>query len=1240
MGIMSQTDTLPRVATMPRKETTMPRKGIWLRHQDRGFAAVALLLSVFLASAGRSEAGRSATDRSRTADPTSLFEEHVAPILERRCLTCHDDVTRKGGLSMQSSGQFASGGRNGAVVIPGDAAGSRLLQKITPRNGKAAMPKNAAPLEDDEIALVAEWIEAGAVWPETLTLAAAAVTDTDWWSLMPPVRPALPTLREAEQSWARTPLDAFVAEKHRELGVAPSPEATRRTLIRRLYYDLVGLPPPPAEVDAFLSAANPSQAYEQLVDRLLASERYGERWARHWLDVVHYADTHGYDKDKLRPNAWPYRDYVIRSFNEDKPYERFVLEQLAGDALYADQADGIVATGFLAAGPWDFIGHAEVPETKIDGMVARNLDRDDMVSTTLNTFMSTTVQCARCHNHKFDPISQKQYYGLQAVFASIDRADRPYDPEPGTAQRRAGLEEARKRLEAEKALAEKAIETAKSDELKALEAELARIREVAEGALDVKQGLSSRSMGYHSQVSQSADTVKWVQVDLGTSQRLDRVVLFGANEYGWADFGFPHRFKIEVSESPELEDAICVADWSHQDYPRPGGRPATFAFEPCSGRYIRVTANHLWSRRTRGSPKTNDWIFALGELLVFHGDRQLRVSRTTHLDSIEGPPGWAAANLTDSVCGGRYLDDILATFGKPSSTNGYHSQFAATSDVEKWVQVDLGAEHSLSAIELVPAYPTDFQDTPGFGFPVRFRLETSGTPDFKDPQTIIEETAADFSNPQGRVVAWSLPSLRSRYVRLTATKLWDRGENHFALALAEMRVLAGDVNVAAEGTVSASDSIDSGRWHRRHLNDGSTSRRQLALDVPTLRALSPKARSSDELSKLEAEVQHRRRIEIGTDLVDKLTRVTDALEANSAAINALPKPRQVYAGTVHKGAGAFRGRAGLGPRDIRVLIRGDVTAPGELVKPGAIAVIPGSDESFDLPADHDESHRRVALARWVTDKRNPLTWRSIVNRVWLYHFGRGIVDSPNDFGRMGERPTHPKLLDWLAVEFRDGGEYLRAGSIKDLHRLIVRSAVYRQASTYREAAAAIDGDNRYFWRMNRRRLDAEAIRDSVLAVSGALDLKMYGPGFRDFVLEKPEHSPHYQYHKHDPDDPTTHRRSVYRFLVRSQQEPFMETLDCADPSRSVAKRNETLSALQALALLNNKFMLSMAKRFATRLEAESTDPREQVGRAFALLLGREPAGIQLDELSAFTNEFGLPNTCRLLFNLNEFVFVD
>jgi hypothetical protein len=852
------------------------------------------------------------------------------------------------------------------------------------------------------------------------------------------------------------PIDLFIASKLHALGLSFSPEASRQTLIRRVYFDLIGLPPVPEEVDRFVADPDPL-AYEHLIDRLLDSPQYGERWARHWLDVVHYGDTHGYDKDQPRPNAWPYRDYVIRAFNEDKPYSRFVQEQVAGDILFPYTRDGIEALGFISAGPWDLIGHAELPESKMDGRIARHLDRDDMVSNTINTFNSMTVQCAQCHNHKFDPISSEDYYSLQAVFAAVDRTNREYYDDPLLNKKREELRENERELGRRKKELQEQIERVAGPEYAELQKKLA-------SAKSSKNESRPPEYGYHSAIESGANSLKWVQVDLGRPIAIARIVLYPA----WDDFagigagfGFPRRFKIEVSSDPEFNQGVQLLYESGSDQPNPGIRPQTFSTAGATARYVRVTA-------TRLAPRQNDYIFALAELEVLDvgGKNFARGAIISAMDSIEAEPRWAKKNLVDGI--------------RPNVVNSEAIDVAAM-------------QKSLAEL-----------------------LE----------QSVDEPTRVN--------------------------------------------------------------------WRE----------------------------TTNRLARTEA------------DLAE------------------MPKPKLAYVGGVHYGSGAFRGTGPEGgkPRPIHVLARGDLRNQGKEVGPGALSAITSLPARFDLPPSAGEGERRKALALWLTDPRHPLTWRSIVNRVWQYHFGRGLVETPDDFGRMGALPSHPELLDWLAVEFRDSGR-----SFKKLHKLIMTSAAYRQVSSIAPASSPRDGeragvrgqraneidhDNRLLWRMNRRKLEAEAVRDSVLLVSGCFDKKMFGPAFQDFVIEKPEHSPHYEYDKFDPDDPRGHRRSIYRFIVRSQQEPFMTTLDCADPSMHVPKRNESVSALQALALLNNPFMLTMAKHFAEKTAAHEPTLAGEVRRSFSTALSRQPTAQEQSELVEFARGNGLANTCRLLFNLNEFNFAD
>ena len=1055
--------------------------------------------------------------------------------------------------------------------------------------------------------------------------------DNEWWSLQPLKSVNIP---DPDQT---NPLDSFILSKLEEQGLKKSVKADRRVLIRRLYFDLWGMPPTPDDIKTFVNDPHPN-AYGNLVDKLLASPRYGERWARHWLDVVHYGETHGYDKDQPRPNAWPYRDYVIRAFNEDKPYDQFIKEQIAGDVLWPDTLDGIVATGFIAAGPWDLIGHAEVPETKIDGKVARHLDRDDMVTTTMNTFTSLTVQCAQCHDHKIDPVTMEHYYSLQSVFAALDRADRPYDENSKTASKRQKLKEEKENLERIISENNKKIQNSYGPQIISIQNQIKSIEaKISARNKDNHVGRSAR-YGYHSQVAQNQLTTKWVQIDLGNKTVIDSIILNAADEYGFSDFGFPHRFRIEVSDDPEFNKSVIVADHSSEDFSRPGSIPVQFNSSQLEGRYVRLTATKLWNRRKKGDPKTNDWIFAMGEMSVIAGGTLVNVEKVSALDSIEGGQKWSKSNLVDGVFGTHSLEQMIGS--ERSKTNGYHSAFAKRKDITKWVQIELPVAQRIDSLEVHPARPTDFKDTPGFGFPERFKILIGSNNDPSTYQTVVDKMNSDYPNPGEDKLTFDIDPIKGRFIRFEASKLnYPEGSGGPMLALSELTVFNGDKQISKNAKVTSLDSINSGLWNEKNLVDGYTSRRRILDNVTegllTLVRMNPDE-SDSQLKELRENLKSLKKSTVSAELLNKRDSLAKDLAAVNSQIKTIAKPKMVYAGTVHSGSGTFKGRGHVGgkPRDIFVLHRGEVTDPRDPVVPGTVpGIVSSTSHLFDLPKDHKEGDRRVALAEWIAHKDNTLTWRSIVNRVWHYHFGRGIVDTPNDFGRIGSQPSHPKLLDWLALWFRDNGT-----SIKDLHRLILNSDTYKQISDHNIENAKIDNSNQFLWRQNRRRLDAESLRDTVLFVSGKMNLKMGGPSFKDFVIEKPQHSPHYQYHKYDPDDVSTHRRSIYRFIVRSQPQPFMDTFDCADPSQLVDKRGETTTALQALALLNNQFMVKMSKNFAENVSKKSV--AGAVRSAFEMAVSRIPTDGELELLNSYAKKHGLAATCRIIFNLNEFSFID
>jgi Protein of unknown function (DUF1549)/Protein of unknown function (DUF1553) len=856
------------------------------------------------------------------------------------------------------------------------------------------------------------------------------------WCWQPMRYPAVPVVKQ--KAWVENPIDHFILSKIESHGLVPAQPADKRTFIRRLAFDLTGLPPTTGEIERFL-ANNASNAYEQLVDEYLASPAYGERWARHWLDVVHYGDTHGYDKDKPRPNAWPYRDYVIRAFNEDKPYAQFVAEQIAGDMLFPKSRDGYEALGFIAAGPWDFISHAEVPESKIDGKIARHLDRDDMIANTIGTFCSITIHCAQCHDHKFDPVTQEDYYSLQAVFAALDRADKPY------------FENAEKQQQyhkyfTEQQLVQEQLKKVESEWNKAVGPRWAELEKLIKEHRTQKSQNMRAEYGYHSALVATANHEKWVQLDLGKSCEISEIVLFPCyddfNNIG-AGFGFPSRYKIEVADDATFQTNVSTVFNSIEDIPNPGTQPQVHKVK-ATGQFVRVTATKLALR-------SNDYMLALAELKILNaaGENLATASKVSSLDSIEAPVRWTRQNLVD----------------------GHYATHYSSAELEAWKQ---------------------------------------------EQETILTQ------------------------------------------------------------------------------------------------------QSESELYKVRQKLQ-------------------DSLQNITLNLKQLGSPNVVYAGTIHYGAGAFAGTGSQNgkPRTIHVLARGDVQKPKQPAIPGALSAVHVLPARFTLPENHSEGERRVALANWLTNAEHPLLWRSIANRVWLYHFGRGIVETPNDFGRNGAMPSHAELLDYLALYLRDN-----KGSIKKLHRLICNSATYRQSSQSQNSQQDVLAQA-LFARQQRRKLEAEAIRDAMLTASGQLDRKMGGPGFQDFVVEHPEHSPHYVYEKANPFDTKLYRRSVYRFLVRSQTQPFMTSLDCADPSMRVEKRNESQSALQSLALLNNGFVLAQAQTCGDNItQITGNNSINQAHLAFQTILSRQATTQELAACVELIEQHGLPNLCRALFNLNEFVFVD
>ncbi|MBQ17980.1 MAG: hypothetical protein CMJ65_12730 [Planctomycetaceae bacterium] len=710
---------------------------------------------MFLAALVVSASGLSAA----AAEPSVDFLRDVRPILKAHCFVCHGAGNQEGGLRLDRKPQAIKGGDNGPVIVPRKSAASLLVQLVNGKGpeGTRMPPKDGGrPLRANEVAVLRSWIDRGAAWPDGIDDTADRLS---LWSLRPIAHPAVPPVKDSE--WGQNPIDAFILAQLEERRMRPSPRARPRHLVRRAWIDLLGLPPDPSDVDAFVDDDSPG-AFARVVDRLLANPHYGERWGRHWLDLVRYADTNGYEVDGVKPLAWKYRDWVVRSLNADLPYDRFVVEQLAGDELPDANTDTILATGFYRVGPWDAERGASVQPSEVVEELYNELD--DMVSTTSQVFLGLTMGCARCHDHKFDPLTTRDYYSMVAIVRGLKRE---------------------------------------------------------------------------------------------------------------------HKGRTELSRA-----AV--------------------------------------------------------------------------------PPAQLAG---------------------------------------------------------------------------------------KDPKTL----------PQGYFFFESSPT----------------------------------------------------------------------------------------------------------------------------------------------------------PPGTRVLRRGNPAQPGIEVPAAVPASLVETQPTFES-ADKFTSRRRISLARWIMSEDNPLPRRVIVNRIWQYHFGSGLVRSANDFGVRGSLPSHPELLDWLATWFGDEAGY----SIKQLHRLIMTSRTYATSKRAIPANRQRDVDNLLLSHFPTRRLEVEAIRDVMLAVSGRFNDRLYGPPMYPYIPRDALRSGYNPAGVWQPfNEIDASRRTVYSFLKRTLVVPFLETLDFCDTARSAERREVTTVAPQALELFNGEFVNRQAGHFADRLIAEvGDDSGAQLRRGFRLALGRVPTADERSSLLEFLEE--------------------
>ena len=985
-------------------------------------------------------------------EPPVTFDREIAPLLVRRCLDCHSGAEKKGMLDLSRSESAIKGGESGAAIVSGKAAESLLWQRV--RDGEMPPKK---PLPKEEVELLKRWIDSGAKWG-TSPIDPFAFTSNvragyDWWSLQPVRRPAMPDLKSEIsnlKSHISKPIDLFVLARLQQEGLSPSPPAEKRTLIRRLSFDLIGLPTTPAEIEAFEKDDSP-QAYEKLVDRLLDSPHFGERWARHWLDIIRFGESQGFERDKLRTNSWRFRDWVVSAFNRDLPYDEFVRLQLAGDVQRPDDPEAIIATGSLVAGAYDEVGQTQ--QSAAMRAVVRQDEMEDYVSTIGETFLGLTVHCARCHDHKFDPILARDYYQLSAVLAGVRPGDRelPAGSDAWRVQQKKIVDDMNRELNAI---------TVRQDELEAepRKAILAERR----GKLDKK-------------IAPPQPIARWeFNDDLKDSLGELHLTANGA----------------------KLKDGSLLVN----------GRQA-FAESVMLKKPIKEKTLAVWLK-------------------------------LEHLNQSGG------GAITIQTLDGTTFDSIVFAERESKRWMAGSNGYARTQSFQAPEETEADKQFVHFAIVYdADGTVTGYRNGQSYGQPYKSNGPITFEPD------------------KSQIVF----GLRHSPV----------GGNKMLAAAIDRAALYDRALTAGEVAASAGIFTD------------AISDQELVARLPD----SVKA----ERTQLKFESDHLRK---------QLARASE---------------NRVYA------------VAPKTPEATHLLLRGNPATPAEEVAGGGITAIGHrptaigrkEDElTFSLPKDASEADRRKALAAWITDRRNPLFARVIVNRLWHYHFGVGIVDSPSDFGFNGGRPSHPELLDWLATELMD-----HDWSLKHIHRLIVNSATYRQSSRPRVDAAQKDASNRLLWRKSPQRLDAETLRDAVLSVTGELNTDVGGPGYHDFTTFMFNSQ---FYDIVDPAGGSFNRRSLYRTWVRSGRNPFLEVLDCPDPSTKTPRRAVTTTPLQALSLLNNSFMLRMSEKLSDNDAAQLVEKT----------LGRKPSATEVADLRTFAEQHGWPSLVRVLLNSNEFLYVE
>jgi hypothetical protein len=1015
--------------------------------------AGALVLGVFLLPGGAP-----ARDVRPAEDPAGVefFEQKIRPVLVEQCYRCHSSGAKKvrGGLRLDTREALRRGGDSGPALVPGEPDRSLLVKAVRHTDAALRMPPKRK-LPPQVVADFEAWVRRGAPDPRTEAAGRPKGRKIDHWAFRPPTPPPPPQVRRSE--WVKNPIDRFILRRLEEKGLASADPADKRTLLRRVTYDLTGLPPTPDEVDAFLADESPD-AFARVVDRLLDSPRYGERWGRHWLDLVRYTD----DFDE----SWRYRDWVVKAFNDDLPYDRFVVNQVAGDLLPAKEpgsvnADGIVATTFLSLGPWGGIDRKK----RMADIV------DDQIDTVGRTFLGLTLACARCHDHKFDPISTADYYGLAGIFySSRVFSDTAY------------LSHGALRLR---------IPLVPPAEVEKHRKHMARVRELADR---LEREVEARY------------------------EDLSRSLLPKTAEYLLASWDFGHR--------PAEQANLSAEEWAKK-------------------RGLRSFALSRWNEYLGG-----------GRLGTSHPlNRPVRDydgEAGVHVWGASAERPWWGVNSTDHEVP---IETFLLSPRSVSVNPGVEG------GAVRWTSPFTGTVRVTG--KLTDADPHD-------GSGVAWAIDLTNGAGRRELSSGTLPNGASRPLEAGRHPE-RLTSVAVKAGDVISLQVWLReGDAHYDITNVQFTITRRDGAGEWDLTRDVSDDLLAGNPHRDSRGNagvwgffdlaGSNRRQRMPAVDLALASWERAAGKGDRPALEKAAKEFQRAVEDAGPagpLVADLTGIRspfrvaarddnqylspearDALAKRAAEVEQLKNSAPPLPCANGAAEGGVRFSLFPGCQDARIHVRGSYSRLGERVARRVPRVLAGPN-----PPSITAGSGRLELARWIASADHPLTARVMVNRVWQHHFGEGLVRTPSNFGALGTPPTHPELLDYLATQFVASG-----WSVKAMHRLILLSAAYRQASKVRPDTLRLDPNNLLLGRMNRRRLEAEALRDGLLAVCGCLDGRAGGAA--------------------DGDAAST-RRMLYLRSARSDRSGFGAVFDAADSSIQVERRTVSTVAPQALFLMND-----------------------------------------------------------------------